>query len=82
MSGYIDKYLHKFQHSSPLRKQNNHHQCRIPQYGSRIKYTLDDDTTSELGKDERTKVQNIVGTMLYYARAVDCTMLITLNTTS
>ena len=69
MLGYIDKSLHKFQHLSPLIKQNSPHQWRRPQYGARIQYAPDGDTTSELGKYEK-KFQKIVETLLYYDQAV------------
>ena len=49
----IDKAIHNFQYSSPICKQNIPHQWRIPQYGSIIQYAPDDNTTSELGKDEK-----------------------------
>ena len=79
MPGYIEKYLHKFQHYSPLRKHNSLHQWIRPQYVSRIQYAPNDDTTSELDKDEKTKVQNIVVTLLYYAWYLDCIIITELN---
>ena len=60
MPGYIDKSLHKFHHSSPLCKNNSPHQCRIPQYGARIKYVKDEDITSELDKDEKKKYSRLL----------------------
>ena len=53
MPVYIDKSLHRFQNYSPFCKQNSPHQWRRPQYGVRIQYAPDDDTTSELGKNEK-----------------------------
>ena len=82
MPGCIEKSLHKFQHFSPLLKHNIPRKWRRPQYGAIIQYVSDCDTTSELGKDEKTKVQNIVGTLLHYARDVDFTILVALNNIS
>ena len=80
MPGYIKKSLYKLQHYSPLCKYNSPNQWRRPQYGTIIKYAPDDDITSELGKDEKTKVQHIFLTLLYYAQTLDCTMLTSLKT--
>ena len=80
MPGCIENSLHKLQHSSSLYQHNITHQCRRPQYSARIQYALDDDTNSEIYKDDKTKVQHIVGTLLDYAWAVECTMLAALNT--
>ena len=80
MPGYIEKALHKLKHSSPLSKHNSPPQWRRPQFSSIIKYAPDYDTTSELENNEETKFQKIFGTQFFYSRAVDCTMLISLNT--
>ena len=66
ITSYIEKDLQKFQHSSNLRNHNSPPQLRIYQYDTIMQYAPNDETTSKLGKDERKKVQNIVGIMLYY----------------
>ena len=53
MPSKIEESLYKFQHPSPLYKQNSHHHNRRPQYRDRIKYAPDKDTTSELDKDNK-----------------------------
>ena len=37
------------------------------------------DTSPALGKQQKTFVQEVIGVFLYYARAVDCTMLTALG---
>ena len=80
MPGYIEKSLHKLQHYSLLFNQNSNHQWIRPHYGARIQYAPDDNTTSKFGKNEKTKFQQIVGTLLYYDWVVDCTIISALNT--
>ena len=79
MTGYIEKSLRKFQHSSPFFKNNGPHQWRRTQYGARMQYALDSYTTSELYKYENPKIQKIVGTLLYYYRAIYLNILKALN---
>jgi hypothetical protein len=49
-----------------------------PQYGAKVQYATWDDTDA-LTKAKAKTLQEIVGTILYYARAVDPTMLPTTN---
>jgi hypothetical protein len=80
MPGYVQAALTKFKHQKPKRQEHQPHQHNIPQYGATIQYTADKDTSPPLSKDEVTTHQQIVGTFLFYARAVDPTMLVTLST--
>jgi hypothetical protein len=41
--------------------------------------TPEPDTTALLGPNDRKRIQQIVGVFLYYARAIDCTMLVALS---
>jgi hypothetical protein len=43
---------------------------RAPQYGAKVQYAAEDDT-EPLSKTDIKTLQEIVGSMLYYARAVD-----------
>jgi hypothetical protein len=51
-----------------------------PQYGASIQYAEDEDATQLLSKEGITRLQEIVGTFMYYGRAVDNTMLVALGT--
>ena len=51
----------------------------VPNYGAKVQYAPDDDTSQLATKDEKTFIQQVVGTFLYYGRAVDGTMLTTLS---
>jgi hypothetical protein len=50
-----------------------------PQYGAKVQYAVED-TSEPLSPADVTTLQEIVGSMLYYARAVDPTMLTITNT--
>jgi len=56
-----------------------HGYCRGPAYGQRIQYASPEDNLPLLDKLGIIRVQSINGTFLYYARAVDPTMLVALN---
>ena len=47
----------------------------VPNYGGTVQYPPDADTSRVATKDEKTFLQQVVGTFLYYGRAVDGTML-------
>jgi hypothetical protein len=79
MPGYINKALTKYQHPKPVTP--HHHapyKAALIQYGARVQ-RVEVDTTQPLTPKEIKRVQDIVGTLLYYARAVDPTLLATLS---
>ena len=81
MPNYIKKALLRFTHQySHSRKQHAPHQWNKPQYGQRGPQYVDDDTTeTALPADGKKLIQQIVGTLLYYALAVDATLLVALG---
>jgi hypothetical protein len=79
MPGYVANALHKFMHSPPDRPQHSPHAWTPPNYGATIQYANDSDNSPPLDSAELTRLQTIVGTFLYYARAVDNTMLVALG---
>jgi hypothetical protein len=75
MPGYIANALHKFQHKQPERPQHAPYPARTPQYGSKVQLTtavLDSPTLTPQG---RKRIQQVVGTLLYYGRAIDGTII-------
>ena len=79
MPGYIVVALHKFQHPAPERRQDAPHAWNVPTYGAKIQYAENPDDSKRLPTKSVTFVQQIVGTLLYYAMAVDPTMLVALG---
>jgi hypothetical protein len=79
MPGYLDKVFLKFKHVAPSKKQNSPHPHTIPQYGAKTQYAESQDESPLLNKEDTKHVQAVMGTLLYYARAVDSTILTALS---
>ena len=79
MPGYIAKALHKFQHPLPAKPQHAPHAWNCPVYGATRQYAPGGDETPKLTPATVTRVQEIIGTILYYALAIDNTMLVVLG---
>ena len=80
MPGYVENALQRFQHPEPARDQHQPHPHTVPNYGTKVQYAKQADKSRPLTKEEKTYVQQIIGTFLYHARAVDSTMLMALST--
>ena len=78
MPDYIKK-LHSSNHTGPSCPQKSPHNWDRPVYGAHIQYALEDTNLPLLLPLETTCVQQIVGTLLFYTRAIDNTMLVALN---
>jgi hypothetical protein len=74
MPGYFNKVLTKYQHPKPVTPQHAPYKAAPIQYGTKVQ-RVEVDTTQPLTPKEVKRVQDIVGTLLYYARAVDPTLL-------
>jgi hypothetical protein len=80
MPNYVHTALMKFQHKQNSRPCHAPHKWTRPAYGKQTQYAPPPDDTDLLKtKQEIRRIQAIVGTFLYYARAIDCTMLPALN---
>ena len=79
MRGYVNMSLIRFKHKTPKRKQDQPYQHVIPNYGAKTQYAVGPDGTALLDKDRKKFVQQVTGTFLYYAQAVDSTMLVALS---
>jgi hypothetical protein len=75
MPGYVERALQRFCHSKPTRHEPSPHAWTQPQYGAKIQYATTPDATPFLDVKNKTLVQTVLGTFLFYARAVDVTML-------
>ena len=82
MPNYLKEALHKFQHPKPPCPQNPPHVWKAPTYGTKIQYASDADRYPMFPPKSIHLVQQIVGTLLYYAIAVDTTMLVALGNLS
>ena len=79
MPSYVPKVLQKFQHQPPTRPQHSPHRCTLPVYGQKVQLAPTNDTTPLLDAKGTKRIQSIIGSAIYYARAVDPTILPALN---
>jgi hypothetical protein len=80
MPGYVEKALHRFQHPAPKEPEDAPSPWAPPQYGAKIQFAELPDNTKPLTPAETKRCQKVIGTFLFLARAVDCTMLVALGT--
>jgi hypothetical protein len=79
MPGYIKAALHKYQHPAPARPEHAPHTWNPPIYGARTQFVDDKPTSPALSDKDVNKLQQLTGTLLYYARAVDPTLIMPIN---
>ena len=79
MLQYVVDALKRFHHEAPLKPQHQPYPRVKPVYGAKAQYSADDDDSPLLSKADKTFIQEVTGTFLYYARAVDSTMLAALG---
>jgi hypothetical protein len=78
--GYVERALKRFTHPTPVRREDAPHRWTRPDYGAKIQYAQEPDASPTLDKDAKRLVQEVIGVFLFYARAVDLTMLPALGT--
>jgi hypothetical protein len=75
---YVSNVLSKFQHDAPKHPQHTPSRYVTPVYGAKTQYATKDETPPLTAKQCLT-IQKVTGSVLYYARAVDPTVLMPLN---
>ena len=78
MDGYVKQALLEFEHEGPKTPYCAPSRYALPKFGSRVQFAKVDET-APLSSDKINFVQRVVGKLLYYARAVDPTMLHAIN---
>ena len=79
MPKYVKQTLEKLQHPIPTKDQHAPHRWIPKTYGKTTHLMQPPDTSQHLTSDETTHIQQIVGSFLYYARAVDNTIFPVIN---
>ena len=79
MPGYVQAMLHKSQHEATGNATDALHAYNAPTYGKPNQAPLTIDDSPVLPAKEITRIQQVVGTLLYYARAIDSTMHVALG---
>ena len=82
MNNYINDMLLKYQHTRPKKPQHAPHAHRAIVYGAKEQLVPDDDLSPPLNEAGVKRIQGIIGSLLYYARACDNKLLATLSTIS
>ena len=76
---YIKEVCEKYQHEMPERPENQPHKHTIPNYGAKFQLTEPKYTSNKLGPKDINRLQEIIGSLLFYGRGVDGTLMLTLN---
>lgn len=82
MPGYLENALDKLQYTTQVYPQyspHQHHPINYSRKKGKRPTATEPDTSPLLSPDKIVYIQQAVGTLLYYARALDNTMLTTLN---
>eukprot|EP00804_Cyclotella_cryptica_P020408 CCRYP_012623-RA/>CCRYP_012623-RA protein AED:0.44 eAED:0.44 QI:0/0/0/1/0/0/2/0/536 len=80
MPNYLSKALTRFQHSPPLKPQHSPYQASPIQYGNTVQLAKTPNISPKLAPEQIKHIQQVVGTLLYYSRAVDPTLAAALST--
>jgi hypothetical protein len=79
MPGYIKKKLQEYKHAFPGRLQYCPYSPEPKLFGVDVHAPIGLDATAVLDAKGIKRVQQILGSILYYARAVDMTVLMALS---
>ena len=79
MPGYVEVALKKFQHLMSFRLQYAPHPYSRPDYSVKTQFTPDADKSAPLTADGIQQLQQVVGTFLFYGRAIDYNALFALG---
>ncbi len=79
MPTYVEKLLARFEHPLPKKPHHSPHSALPQQFEATAQDPVDHDLFPPLPPDRVNQIQQIVGTVMYYARAVDITILAALS---
>jgi len=79
MPGYLDKAMARFKHDIPTKIQNSPHRHIDVKYGAKKQFVEEEVESPPLSNEDAKYIQAVSGTLLYYARAVDPTILLALS---
>jgi hypothetical protein len=79
MNGYIENLLTKFKHPCPTKPRLSPYKCAPIAYDTKMQLAPEADHSELLDDDHKRCIQEIVGSLLYYACAVVNKLLIALS---
>jgi len=80
MPGYVEKALARFDHPPPDKPEDAPYPFTEPVYGVKQQLTDPIDDSDPINKEQKLLLQQAIGVFLFYARAIDSTMLVALGT--
>ena len=75
MPGYIERALQRFKHIAAPKAEHSPHPWQRPTYGAKTQFAAMPDESPSLDAADKTRILEVLGTLLFYARAIDSTML-------
>jgi hypothetical protein len=82
MSAYIKAALHKYQDPAPARPEHAPHTWNPPIYGAKTQFVNETTPSPALSDKYVNNLQQLTVSLLYYARAVDPTLIMSINVLS
>jgi hypothetical protein len=79
MPGYIKKLLQKYKHCIPSKLQHCPYSLSPKQYNAKAQAPILINMSTKLLPEEIKEIQCVVGSILYYAHAIDITFLMALS---
>jgi hypothetical protein len=79
MPGYIKQLLLKYKHCMPTKPQHCPYAPAPKQYGAKAQAPLPVNISPKLSPKEIKEIHRVIGSILYYAQAVDITVLMALS---
>ena len=77
--GYVQRKLTKYQHPDPKKPQHSPYQAASIHYGTKVQHPVPSDKTAPLSPEKIKRVQDIIGTFIWYGRACDPTLTASLS---
>jgi hypothetical protein len=75
MPGYIDRALQRFQNAPATKPEHAPYPWQPPNFGAKTQYATLPDSSSAIDVADKTRILEVLGTLLFYAHAIDSKML-------
>jgi hypothetical protein len=79
MPEYINTVLNKYQHTTPAHAEHARHTWNPPIYDAKTQYIEESEGIPSLSPKYVNRLQQLCGTLLYYARALKTTLIMPVN---
>ena len=76
---YIALVIERFRKRQHFKIQDSPHPYAAPKYGRTQQYAPNIPSESEISTEDNKFLEQVLGALLYYAMAIDCTMLVAIN---